>query len=110
MSRTAAPRVLGPVKATLLSLVGIFAVLATWAFLSAGPASNLPSPIETWRASRIYLLEPFAKRGELDQGILRFTFYSLALVIQGYLLALLAGVPLGFLLGRSPVFARMFDP
>jgi nitrate/nitrite transport system permease protein len=56
------------------------------------------------------VLEPFAKRGELDQGILRFTWLSLVLVAQGYALALLLGVPVGFCLGLSKTFAKMFDP
>ena len=60
--------------------------------------------------SKLYILEPFAKRGELDQGILRFTWYSLVLVAKGYALAILIGTPLGFLLGLSRMFAKSFDP
>ena len=70
-----------------------------------GP-KNLPSPAKTWEASKLYVLEPFAKRGELDQGILRFTWYSLVLVAKGYALALLIGTPLGFLLGLSKLFTE----
>lgn len=55
-------------------------------------------------------MEPFEKRGELDQGILRFTWYSLILVAKGYALAILIGTPLGFLLGVSKLFAKSFDP
>src|SRR5947209_31516 len=32
------------------------------------------------------------------------------LVFKGYVLGLLAGIPLGFLLGSSPMLTRMFDP
>jgi nitrate/nitrite transport system permease protein len=70
----------------------------------------LPNVAETWQSSRPYLVEPFAKRGEMDQGILRFTWYSLILVAKGYALALLIGTPIGFFLGLSPTFAKMFDP
>jgi nitrate/nitrite transport system permease protein len=49
-----------------------------------GLSKNLPSPAETWVASKPYVMEPFAKRGELDQGILRFAWLSLKLVAQGY--------------------------
>ena len=38
----------------------------------------------TWEASKPYVMQPFEKRGELDQGILRFTWYSLVLVAKGY--------------------------
>ena len=76
----------------------------------SGLSADLPTPAETWDASRKYVLEPFAKRGELDQGILRFTWLSLMLVAQGYVLALLVGIPVGFCLGLSKMFTRMFDP
>ena len=94
----------------LLPFVGIAAVLVFWSLTSANWSKNLPSPTKTWEMSKPYVLEPFAKRGELDQGILRFTWYSLVLVAQGYVIALLVGVPLGFLLGMSRLFARGFDP
>src|SRR5256885_8598979 len=94
----------------LLPAFGFVLVLAIGAAVSAIGAKNLPSPARTWQASREYVLAPFAKRGELDQGILRFTWYSLVLVAKGYSLALILGTPLGFLLGRSPVFSRSFDP
>jgi nitrate/nitrite transport system permease protein len=44
-------------------------------------------------------VKPLAKRGELDQGILAFTWLSLKLVAQGYAIALRIGTPLGFCLG-----------
>jgi nitrate/nitrite transport system permease protein len=75
-----------------------------------GLAPDLPSPAEAWQACKSYVMEPLAKRGELDQGILRFTWLSLKLVIQGYILALLIGIPVGFFLGLSPTFQKMFDP
>ena len=61
-----------------------------------GLSADLPSPAETWVKSKPYIVEPFAKRGELDQGILSFTWLSLKLVAQGYLIALLVGTPIGF--------------
>lgn len=75
-----------------------------------GLSADLPSPIETWERSKLYITQPFAKRGELDQGILRFTWLSLTLVAQGYAIALLIGTPLGFFLGLSKTFTKMFDP
>src|SRR5258706_9909184 len=94
----------------LLPLIGIGVVLAIWAVSSATWAKELPSPLKTWESSKIYILDPFAKRGEMDQGILRFTWYSLTLVAEGYALALIIGTPVGFLLGISKVFSRTFDP
>jgi len=97
-------------QALFLPLIGAALVLLLWSFSSATWSASLPSPGRTWEVSKPYVLAPFAKRGELDQGILRFAWYSLQLVAQGYALALLVGTPLGFLLGRSKLFARSFDP
>ena len=75
-----------------------------------GVSADLPSPGETWTRSKLYITQPLAKRGEMDQGILRFTWLSLTLVVQGYAIALLIGTPLGFFLGLSKIFTKMFDP
>jgi len=94
----------------LLPALGIGAVLLLWSITAAAWAKNLPAPSRTWELSRPYVLSPLAKRGEMDQGIVRFALYSLALVAQGYFLALAIGTPLGFLLGRSRLFSRGLDP
>jgi nitrate/nitrite transport system permease protein len=92
------------------SLVGVGMVIALWAALSATVATDLPSPIKTWEESKVYILQPFEKRGEMDQGILRMAMYSLIRVAKGFALAVIIGTPLGFLLGSSPLFFKMFDP
>lgn len=115
----------------LLPCIGIVICVAMWAVIAGrekrietvddfgdkvvkvqrvGVSPDLPSPIETWQKSKLYILEPFAKRGELDQGMGRFTWLSLTLVAQGYFLALLVGTPIGFFLGLSKTFTKMFDP
>jgi len=115
----------------LLPMIGVVICLVVWTVISGhesrtelvddfgdkvvkvqrvGISADLPSPLETWQKSKPYILEPFAKRGELDQGILRFTWLSLTLVAQGYLIALLIGTPIGFCLGLSKTFTKMFDP
>lgn len=107
MSKEKIERWLG---AFAMPLIGAGAVLLVWSVASATFATNLPSPSKTWEVSRLYVMEPFAKRGELDQGILRFTWYSLELVVKGYVIAILVGAPLGFMLGMSKLFRGSFDP
>lgn len=115
----------------LLPAIGIVVVILFWAMIAGketrkeyvddfgdkivkvqrtGLSADLPSPTETWEKSKLYITEPLAKRGELDQGILRFTWLSLTLVVQGYIIALIVGTPIGFFLGLSKTFAKMFDP
>jgi nitrate/nitrite transport system permease protein len=94
----------------VLPLIGFAVAVIFWHILSQTVAKELPSPAKTWMESRDYVLKPFEKRGEMDQGILRFTWYSLVLVAKGYAIALLVGTPIGFLLGASKTFAKAFDP
>jgi nitrate/nitrite transport system permease protein len=94
----------------ILPLVGVAIVIAIWAISSSTWAKELPSPLKTWEKSKDYVIKPFEKRGEMDQGILRFTWYSLVLVAKGYALALLVGTPIGFMLGLSKKFSKTFDP
>ena len=98
------------VASIVLPFIGVLLVIAIWGLVSASLAVNLPSPLKTWQVSKPYILAPFDKRGELDQGILRFTWYSLQRVAKGYSLAILVGAPLGFLLGVSRLFSKSFDP
>lgn len=93
----------------VLPLVGIvLAGLAWWA--ASMYVSDLPSPLKTWEDSKIYIMEPWAKRGEMDQGIARLAYYSLLRVARGFFLGIAIGTPLGFLLGMSVTAHRMFDP
>ncbi|MDB6025326.1 MAG: cmpB [Verrucomicrobiales bacterium] len=94
----------------LLPLLGAAFVLIIWTATSATWAKGLPSPVKTWTGSKLYIEKPFEKRGEQDQGILRFTWYSLQMVIKGYLIALIVGTPIGFCLGLSKTFGKIFDP
>ena len=93
----------------LLPLGGIaLAVLGWWAASLYVP--DLPSPARTWDESKVYILEPLAKRGEMDQGIVLLAYYSLVRVTKGFLLGIALATPIGFLLGTSPTLTRMFDP
>jgi nitrate/nitrite transport system permease protein len=94
----------------VLPLLGGVIIVVGWAIVSATVAKSLPSPAKTWEVSKPYILAPFEKRGELDQGILRFTWYSLIRVAKGYSLAIIIGTPIGFFLGISNLFAKSFDP
>src|SRR3989442_7492034 len=94
----------------VLPFLGLAAVVLLWAVVSQTVAADLPSPWKTWLESKRYILEPFFKDGEVTQGIGRLAFDSLVRVGKGYLLALLIGTPIGFMLGLSRKFYETFDP
>lgn len=56
------------------------------------------------------LSDPFYDRGPNDKGIGIQLAYSLARVGAGYFLAALIAIPLGFLIGMSPLLYRALDP
>ncbi len=93
----------------ILPVFGVFCACLLWSGASMLVA-DLPSPVETWQEGKLYILEPFAKRGEMDQGIGRLAYYSLVRVARGFLLGIALATPLGLLLGVSPWLHRMFDP
>ena len=92
-----------------LPVLGLLCAGLLWSGVSALVA-DLPSPLETWQEGKLYILEPFAKRGEMDQGIGRLAYYSLVRVARGFLLGIALATPLGLLLGVSTWLHRMFDP
>jgi nitrate/nitrite transport system permease protein len=94
----------------MLPLLGVGIVLLIWTILSQTVAPDLPSPLRTWIESETYILRPFFKDGEMNQGIARFAGLSLLRVAKGFTLAIAVGMPLGFLLGLSTSFHRAFDP
>ena len=95
--------------AVLLPVVGIVVFGVIWSVL-AQKVQDLPGPLKTWEESKLYILEPWTKRGEMDQGIGLLAYYSLIRVAKGFTLGILMGTPLGFMLGLSKTFNRMFDP
>ena len=68
----------------ILPLLGIGLMLFIWTALSLKVAPDLPSPLKTWQESQQYILNPFFKDGEMNQGILRFAFLSLDSRRQGF--------------------------
>lgn len=98
------------IASLLLPLGGVALCLLFWTVLSRTVAPDLPSPLRTWEESKDYVLRPFFKDGEMNQGIGRFALLSLVRVAKGFALAVVLGTPLGFLLGLSRTFQRAFDP
>jgi nitrate/nitrite transport system permease protein len=91
-------------------LAGVVGFLAVWWLVSAVVVTELPSPLQTWSKSKLFIVHPFEKRGEMDQGILRFAWYSLQRVAKGFGLAIAIGAPLGFALGLSRRLSAALEP
>jgi len=121
---------LGWLKSALLSLLFFVVLVGAWhlATLPKGERSaatdeyarllgkgakkseGFPTPAQIGETIVKNLSEPFYDRGPNDKGIGIQLAHSLARVGLGYLLAIVLAVPLGFVIGMSPLVYRALDP
>ena len=73
-------------------------------------ASGFPTPLQMGQTIVKQLGDPFYDRGPNDKGIAIQLAHSLGRVGLGFLLACLVAIPLGFVIGMSPLLRRAFDP
>ena len=119
-----------PIKAAILSLTLLAVFLLIWhiatvpketasatdteyAKLMGGGApktTGLPTPAQIGETLWKQIRDPFYDNGPNDKGIGIQIAYSLARVLSGFLLAALVAIPLGFLIGMSPLIHRALNP
>jgi nitrate/nitrite transport system permease protein len=119
-----------PVKAALLTalLLAVFLFiwyLATLPVVAATSAndeyaalmgkasqktSGLPTLAQMGEVAWKHLTHPFYDNGPNDKGIGIQLAYSLARVLSGFILAAVVAIPLGFVIGMSPLLHRALNP
>ena len=72
--------------------------------------SGFPTLSQMGQAIAHNLARPFYDNGPNDKGMGLQLMYSLGRVGLGYLLAFLVAIPLGFVIGMSPLIHRALDP
>lgn len=72
--------------------------------------SAMPGPLDIAAKFWEHIRRPFYDNGPNDKGIGIQLAYSIARVLTGYLLAVLVAIPVGFLIGMSPLMSRALDP
>ena len=90
-------------------LMGLCMLIIVWA-LVARTTEYLPSPAKTWVSALEIFSDPFYDHGLNDKGIGWQLLASLKRVFEGFGLAALVGIPLGFLIGRFQTLQRMMSP
>ena len=75
-----------------------------------GQQTPMPRPSDIAERAWHHLREPFYVRGTNDQGLGIQLGWSLLRVLVGFGLAALVAIPLGFLIGMSPVLNGALDP
>jgi nitrate/nitrite transport system permease protein len=72
--------------------------------------SAMPGPLDVAAKLWEHARQPFYDRGPNDKGVGIQLAYSIARVGIGYLLAVAFAIPIGFLIGMSPLMSRALDP
>src|SRR5260370_1037988 len=72
--------------------------------------SAMPGPAEVVAKIWEHLKDPFYDRGSNDKGVGIQLAFSVARVMVGYLIAVAVEIPIGFLIGMSPLMSRALDP
>jgi nitrate/nitrite transport system permease protein len=73
-------------------------------------SNGFPTPAQMGATFIKQLSDPFYDNGPNDKGIAIQLAHSLGRVGLGFLLACLVAVPLGFIIGMSPLLSRALDP
>lgn len=116
------------VRAALVSCLLLLVVLGTWEALNQPPAASealseyelllggaddearVPPPSQVLQHAWNELSDPFYDAGPNDKGIGIQLAYSLFRVLSGYLAAALIAIPLGFVIGMSPLMYKALNP
>jgi nitrate/nitrite transport system permease protein len=118
-------------RAALVSIVILAVFLGVWQLATRGTSSvgamspeyaklmgltatagksAMPGPLDVGAKLWEHLKHPFYDNGPNDKGLGIQLGYSIARVGIGYLLAVVVAIPLGFLIGMSPLMNRALDP
>ena len=116
------------VRATLVSVVLLLLLLGIWEALNRPPAASaalseyellmggadqearVPPPSQVIEHAWAELSNPFYDAGPNDKGIGIQLAYSLYRVLTGYIGAALIAIPLGFVIGMSPLMYKALNP
>jgi nitrate/nitrite transport system permease protein len=84
-------------------------LLGIWGVVS-GVSQSLPGPFATLKVLAQMLADPFYDNGPNDKGIGIQLISSIERVFMGFALGTLVAIPVGVLMGASPIFQRLFNP
>ncbi len=120
-----------PLRAAALSVVVFFTFMLAWHLAVRGTTavqqmdpeyaklmgvtathgkSAMPGPLDVAATLWGHLKRPFYDNGPNDKGLGIQLGYSIARVAIGYFLAVIVAIPIGFLIGMSPLMSRALDP
>lgn len=97
------PRIFAPI-------CGITTVLLLWHLMSLTPDTTLPSPVAVISNTWELIINPFFNKGGLNKGFFWLILASLQRVMFGYAIAVIIGIPIGFLISLNKFLRDAIDP
>jgi nitrate/nitrite transport system permease protein len=101
---------LGIIQQLFAPLCGIASILIAWHLMSLTPDTSLPSPFEVIGNTWGLIIDPFFNKGGLNKGFFWLILASLKRVMFGYVIAVLIGIPIGFLISLNQFLRDAIDP
>jgi nitrate/nitrite transport system permease protein len=119
------------IRATVVSIVLFFLFVLAWHFATSGISavgdmdpeyakllgktatqgtSAMPGPLQVGAKLWEHIRQPFYDNGPNDKGVGIQLGYSIARVAIGYFFAVAVAIPIGFLVGMSPLMSQALDP
>ena len=117
-----------PLRAAILSVVMAVVLLGAWELAVEQPEQSgamseyemlmggadqearVPPPSDVFTHAWNELSDPFYDKGPNDKGIGIQLAYSLYRVLAGYIMAAIIAIPVGFLVGMSPLMYNALNP
>ncbi len=97
-------------RAAILSVLLLAVLLGAWELAVQAPGVRVPGPSKLFAHAVQELSHPFYDAGPNDKGIGIQLAYSIGRVLVGYTLAALLAIPIGFVVGMSPMWQRALEP
>lgn len=115
-------------RAIILSVTILVLLLGTWEMINQPPEATealseyellmggadqearVPPPSKVIKLAIDEISDPFYDKGPNDKGIGIQLGYSIYRVLSGYLLGALVAIPIGFIIGMSPLMYKALNP
>ncbi|MCP6760343.1 MAG: nitrate ABC transporter permease [Fischerella sp. CENA71] len=98
------------IKQIFAPLCGIATILIFWHLMSITINTSLPSPVVVINNTWELIINPFFNHGGLNKGFFWLILASLKRVIFGYFIAVMIGIPIGFLISLNQFLRQAIDP
>lgn len=92
------------------TFAGFALLFMLWALISAATKYQLPGPLAVLKVLWQLLSNPFYDNGPNDKGIAIQLASSLQRVFIGFTMGTLVAIPIGVLMGASPLLQKLFNP